>query len=209
MDYRAPLFESRECAELSAIPVGRIDSFHWEQPHFSRPETMFCLYAVKSSGICARLWSFEDNVRTECSKRDDPVYTDSCLEFFIMPVPGDERYMNFEVNSKGVYLSEIGERRGNRQLISEITALEPEITPFTVNENGKTAWGCEIFLPDKFISAVYGKDYSTDEAIIKGNFYKCADLSASPHFGAYFPVSSEALGFHNPGRFGSIIIRKA
>lgn len=166
------------------------------------------MWAVSGCGIFARLWSFEDYVRTVCTTRDEPVYTDSCLELFIMPVPGDNRYMNFETNSNGVYLSEIGEKREDRRFIKEFTSLEPVIKPFTLSENGRTAWGNEIFLSERFISSVYGKDYSVNEATIKGNFYKCADLSVFPHYGAHFPVSSEALGFHNPDCFGNIIIRK-
>lgn len=203
MDYIAPLFEEK--AEIELAPLGRIDSFHWEKDGYSRPESFFRLCAVGSKGIYAKLWSFEDNIRAECRKRDDPCYTDSCLEFFLMPVPGDERYMNFEVNPNGVYLSEIGEKREGRILISKISSLEPRISPF---RKGKE-WGYEIFLSEKFISSVYGVGYSVEESAIKGNFYKCADLSVSPHYGAHFPVSSASLGFHNPDCFGNIIIRKA
>ncbi len=209
MIYSAPLFEAEASVKLSDVPAEKIASFHWEQPHFSRPESFFGMYAVKGKGIYARLYSFENDIRCECVGRDEPVYTDSCLEFFIMPLSDDKRYMNFEVNPKGVYLSQIGECRENRKFIKEVTDLEPKITPFFLNENEKTAWGYEIFLPDEFISAVYGKDFVTDEAEVKGNFYKCADLSVHPHYGAYFPVSSEKLGFHNPDCFGKIIIRKA
>lgn len=155
------------------------------------------------------LWSFEDNIRCECTKRDDPVYTDSCLEFFIAPVEGDKRYMNFEVNPKGVYLSQIGEVRENRRFIRELTDLEPVIMPMTVEENGKTAWGYEIILPCEFVSALYGTDFKICECRMKGNFYKCADSSVTPHYGAHFPVDSAALGFHNPDCFGDIIFRKA
>ncbi len=117
--------------------------------------------------------------------------------------------MNFEVNPKGVYLSQIGETRENRRFIKELTDLEPIITPMSVEEDGKTAWGCEITIPCEFISALYGTDFKLGECRMKGNFYKCADGSVSPHYGAHFPVSSAALGFHNPDCFGDIIFRKA
>lgn len=117
--------------------------------------------------------------------------------------------MNFEVNPKGVYLSQIGETRENRRFIKELTDLEPIITPMSVEEDGKTAWGYEIIIPCDFISALYGTDFRIGECRMKGNFYKCADHSVSPHYGAHFPVSSAALGFHNPDCFGDIIFRKA
>lgn len=206
MEYIAPIFSS--AAEARNFPVAPIDSFHWEKDGYSRPESYAAMFAVENEGIHAVLWSFEDNLRCECKKRDDPVYTDSCLEFFIAPVEGDKRYMNFEVNPKGVYLSQIGEIRENRTFIKELTDLEPIIEPMTVEEGNDKAWGCDILLPCDFISALYGTDFKIKECRMKGNFYKCADLSVSPHYGAHFPVSSAALGFHNPDCFGDIIIRK-
>lgn len=207
MEYTVPLFKSKN--EIKEVPAVLIASFHWEQNGCSRPESHAAMFAVEGEGIYARLWSFEDNIRCECTERDDPVYTDSCLELFLMPVEGDSRYVNFEINKNGVYLSQIGEKRDGRIFIREITPMEPVITPFELTENGKTAWGCEIFLPDSFIADVYKTDYSTKEGKIKGNFYKCADSSITPHYGAFFPVTTLPPGFHNPDCFGSITLRKA
>ena len=207
MEYIAPIFKS--AADAKDFPVAAIDSFHWEKDGYSRPESYAAVFGVEGEGIHAVLWSFEDNLRIECQKRDDPVYTDSCLEFFIAPVEGDKRYVNFEVNPKGVYLSQIGEIRENRRFIKEFTDLEPVIKTITVEENGKTAWGYEIILPCEFISALYGVDFRIEECTVKGNFYKCADSSVTPHYGAHFPVTTAALGFHNPDCFGNIIFRKA
>lgn len=207
LKYIAPIFESAEQAK--GFPVIPINSFHWEKDGYSRPESYASVFAVEGEGIHAVLWSFEDNIRCECTKRDDPVYTDSCLEFFIMPVEGDKRYMNFEVNPNGVYLSEIGEKRENRRLIKDLTSVEPVIAPMTLEEEGDTAWGCDILIPCELISELYGVDFKISECSIKCNFYKCADLSVSPHYGAAFPVTTAALGFHNPDCFGNIIIRKA
>ncbi len=206
MDYCAPLFTENH--DFEKAPVASISSFHWEENGYSRPESCAQLVAVENKGIYAKLRSFEENLRCVCTKRDDPVYQDSCLELFLMPVEGDKRYINFEVNPKGVYLSQIGENRNERRFIREITDAEPVITPFSLVENERNAWGYEIFLSDEFISSVYGIEYHTAEATIRGNFYKCADLSVSPHYGAFFPVTTAALGFHNPDCFGNIIFRK-
>jgi len=207
LEYIAPVYKS--AAEAKDFPVAAINSFHWEKEGFSRPESYAALFAVEGEGLHAILWSFEENIRCECTKRDDPVYTDSCLELFLMPVEGDKRYINFEVNPNGVYLSQIGEKRENRRFIKEFTDLEPVIMPMKVEENGRKAWGYEIIIPEKFISILYNADYKIHECEIKGNFYKCADHSVTPHYGAHFPVTTAALGFHNPDCFGKIIIGKA
>lgn len=207
VEYIAPLFASKN--DIKDVPAASISSFHWEMPGYSRPESYAAMFAVENQGLYARLWSFENNIRCECTERDDPVYTDSCLELFLMPVEGDSRYVNFEVNKNGVYLSQIGEKRENRIFIKEVSSLEPVITPLEVEKDGKTAWGCEIFLPDSFIADIYQTNYSTTERTIKGNFYKCADSSITPHYGAFFPVTTLPPGFHNPDCFGSILLRKA
>lgn len=203
------MFKERNAVDFSLVPIAEIASFHWEKPGFSRPASFAQLCAIEGDGILARLWSFEEAPRCECTERDAPVYTDSCLELFLAPVCGDNRYVNFEMNKNGVYLSQIGEERENRVFIRNITDSEPQITVFEKTDGVKKAWGCEIFLSDRFIEDVYQKSVLTAEKAIRGNFYKCADLSSSPHYGAHFPVTTEKLGFHNPSCFGNIIIRKA
>lgn len=72
----------------------------------------------------------------------------------------------------------------------------------------KKGWHAELFIPEGLISSLYGCEFSVGEGEIRGNFYKCADDSPTPHYGALFPVDSVSLGFHNPERFGTIKIIK-
>ena len=107
MIYFAPLF-AKNCGCFKNAPKAKINSFHWEKEGFSKPESYVCFYAEENCGIHIRLWSFEENIRCECTEKNSPIYTDSCLEIFLMPFENDSRYINFEVNPDGVYLSEIG-----------------------------------------------------------------------------------------------------
>lgn len=206
MEYFAPIF--RNSAEVHNFPVAAINSFHWEKDGYSRPESYAALFAVEGEGLHALLWSYEENIRCECKENYEPVYTDSCLEFFVMPVEGDNRYLNIEVNPKGIYLAQLGENREERTPVRDVTSLEPVITPMEVEDEKGMAWGCEILLTEEFISSLYGTEYTVKPCEIKGNFYKCADFSVTPHYGAHFPVTTAALGFHNPECFGKIIIGK-
>ncbi len=207
LEYIAPIFKS--ITDVRDFPVGKIACYPWEKSGEGHPESYAAMFAVEGEEIHAVLWSFEENVRCECTKRDDPVYTDSCLELFLMPVEGDNRYVNFEVNKNGVYLSEIGTCRSDRVFIKELTGLEPVIDTIRIEENGKKAWGYEIILTESFISDLYKTDFTVQETTIKGNFYKCAELSESPHFGTFFPVNTEKPDFHRPEFFGDIKFRKA
>ncbi len=202
----APIFKNKE--DIKNFPVGEIACYPWEKDGDIHPESHAAVFAVENEGIHAVLWSFEDNILCNCTMRDDPVYTDSCLEVFLMPVEGDNRYINFEVNKNGVYLSQIGTCRSDRVFIRTLTDLEPIIQTIRITENGKKAWGYEIIIPEELISALYGTDYHICESIIKGNFYKCAELSENPHFGSFFPVKTEKPDFHRPEFFGDIEFRK-
>jgi hypothetical protein len=188
------------------VPAADIANWHWEGAEPFRPLSYARLCGVAGKGIYAQLWSFEENPRCVCQKRDEPVYTDSCLELFLQPVCGNDAYVNFEINCKGVYLAEFGEKRQNRVFIKEYCALEPVITPFKPVEND-TAWGVGVFLSDALIAEMYGTVYQTKPGTMHGNFYKCGDKTPRAHFGAYFPAGSAALGFHNPSKFGSIILK--
>ncbi|WP_025700605.1 carbohydrate-binding family 9-like protein [Paenibacillus forsythiae] len=53
-----------------------------------------------------------------------PVYTDSCVELFMQPLPGsDPRYLNFECNAGGALLLQIGEGRENRLALTDSPAI--------------------------------------------------------------------------------------
>lgn len=203
----APIFRNKE--DIKDFPIGEISDFPWEKDGDTHPESYAAIFAVENDGIHAVLWSFEEDVLCNCTKRDDPVYTDSCLEVFLMPVEDDKRYINFEVNKNGVYLSQIGTCRADRVFIKSITHIEPVIETIEITEDGKTAWGYEISVPEKLISALYGVDYRICERTVKCNFYKCAELNKSPHFGTFFPIKTEKPDFHRPEFFGEIHFRKA
>ena len=39
---------------------------------------------------------------------------------------------------------------------------------------------------------------------LRGNFYKCGDLTATPHWGSWNPVGTGAPDFHRPEYFGKM-----
>jgi len=204
MTYSTFLFDG--LPNWEAVPAAKIDHFHWEGNKPFRPESTAQFCGVSGKGIYARLWSFEENPRCVCANRDEPVYQDSCLELFLQPMPENPAYINFEMNCMGVYLAQYGEKRDKRVFLKDFCTLEPRIACFELTENGKTAWGVEIFISEDFISEIYGIDFTLSPGEMKGNFYKCGDKTPTPHYAAFFPAGSAALGFHNPACFGKIIL---
>ena len=191
---------------LKDVPEMHIENFNWEEPHFSRPETYMRFFAVKNKGYFAFMRSFEKPILKRYTKRDDPVWTDSCLEVFLAPVEGREEYMNFEMNANGAYLTQFGKCRESRIFMKDLTTLTPTVNAQIDEENG--SWQIGLFIPESLISELYGVDFHVGEGKIRGNFYKCADDSPSPHYLSLFPVGSAELGFHNPAAFGTININE-
>ena len=205
MEYSSFVFSNSP--KWACVPSAIIEHWHWEGDKPFRPFSFAQLCGVYGKGLFVRLWSFEENPRCVCTKRDDPVYQDSCLELFLQLVPGNTAYINIEMNCKGVYLSQFGKKRMNRVFLKDCCKLEPVVSAFELEEDGGTAWGIELFLSEDLVSEIYGMEYTLQPCTFKGNFYKCGDKTPRAHYGAYFPVGSAALGFHNPSKFGSISLK--
>ncbi len=190
--------------EKELIPAQGINSFHWEKDGYSRPNSTVRFCAVRGTGFYACLETDEEPILARYFDRDTPVYTDSCLEVFLAPVNGRDEYINFEINPNGAYLSQFGKERNGRVFIKELTDKVPQVHA----EKLEKGWRAELIIPEELISDLYSCDFSVSTGKIRGNFYKCADDSPTPHYAAFFPVDSVALGFHNPERFGTIKINE-
>ncbi|HIR52853.1 MAG TPA: hypothetical protein IAB39_05575 [Candidatus Onthovicinus excrementipullorum] len=199
--YTAPLYEDGPCFETA--PAARIASFHWEGEHPYRPISVGRLCAVRNGGIYYRAFSAETQLRAVHTQRDDPVCEDSCLELFLNPCPElSDCYINVEVNPSAVFLCQFGPARENRRWVRELTDLSPEVSAY--REDG--GWGITVVLGEDFLRALYGDAYHTQARTMRGNFFKCGDRTAHPHYGAFAPVTTLPPGFHNPNCFADIVL---
>lgn len=179
----------------------RLTSYHWESAPPYRPKTYFKL-GIVGEDMIAVLKCYEDNPRAVFTKRDDPVYRDSCLEFFVAPLAEREEYINIETNSKGVFLCEFGKGRDNRALVSTLTESSPCVKAFTGESADGLFWGVEIKLTKDFLSELYNTHKENiDFKTVRANFYKCGDDCDTPHYLAFSPVTTLPPGFHNPQCF--------
>ena len=163
----------------------------------ARSETsLFIHFHVR--GLDLRIRSLRDNERQ---------WEDSCCEFFCQD-PDGGNYYNFELNAGGLLLSAIGPgrkdrpRRGPEQmaLIRRYTSLSPEL--LGCERNGEVfSWDVMMAIPLQLI----GIDGSNPPSSLRANFYKCADLSAHPHFLSWNPIDTPKPDFHTPEFFGELI----
>ena len=184
------------------VPTACIDNFFWYEGH--TPETTAQLVYVEDFGFVLRMICAETDPKATYHHYNEPVYTDSCMEFFCDWL-GDGRYVNMEMNPLGTLLSCIGSDRHARTPIrdlsgGEIFSVKGEICDgyWQVTAEIPTSLLCRILGVD---SIPFGKGYT-----FRGNFYKCGDETAVVHYGMWNPVGTEKPDFHRPEYFGSLVI---
>ncbi len=179
----------------------RLTNYHWESDPPYRPNTYFKI-GVVSEDLIATLKCYEENPRAVYENRDDPIYKDSCLEFFVAPVESKEEYLNIEMNSRGAFLCEFGKGKYDRVFLSTITEVSPIVKSFKGEDMQGAFWGVTAVLTKDFLSEVYNiKKGKIDFATVKANFYKCGDDCNIQHYLAFSPVTTLPPGFHNPECF--------
>ncbi len=197
-----PAGTAADTVDWNAIPAAPIDSFFWYEGH--TPETTARLVFVEGFGFILRMTCAECDPKAVYTEYNEPVYTDSCLEFFCDWL-GDGRYINMEMNANGTLLSCIGPDRHARTPIADLS--DGEIFPvqgevcdgyWTVTAAIPTALLCRILGVD---TIPFGKGYT-----FRGNFYKCGDETPIPHYGMWSPVGTEKPDFHRPEYFGDLIM---
>ncbi|GHU65657.1 hypothetical protein FACS189447_04980 [Spirochaetia bacterium] len=153
--------------------------------------------------IHVRLQAVEKQILSRFSGLLDMVCLDSCLEFFFSPLEGHLHYFNFEFNPQGAMWLGYGSDRNHsiRQYIPKYRELF-SVSPFTI-EGG---WGVEFSIPSSFI-CIYAPAFTLEKGkTIRGNFYKCGDETATPHYLVWNPIESKTPDYHKPEYFGKIIL---
>ena len=203
--YRIPTLPAGTTADTvdwNAIPAASIDNYFWLEGH--TPATTAKLVFVEGFGFLLRMTCAETAPKAVYTNYNEPVYTDSCMEFFCDWL-GDGRYVNMEMNANGTLLSCIGPDRHARTPVADLSG--GEIFPvegvvcdghWQVTAEIPTALLCKILGVN---TIPFGKGYT-----FRGNFYKCGDETPIPHYGMWNPVGTEKPDFHRPEYFGALVI---
>lgn len=167
-----------------------------------RPKAYAQLAFMPKKGFVCKLTAYEEDPKAIYKNDMDPVYKDSCLEFFARYKKGG--YINCEVNSNGAILSAYGEGRRQRTPLNKIAGRFPDVKV----KKDKNKWSAEIFIGLDLIKAVYGSSYFKENSVIYGNFYKCGDDCKVVHYGSYSPIITENPDFHRPEYFAKMTLVK-
>lgn len=186
----------------SEVPAAAIDTYLWLEGY--TPAATAKLVYIEHEGFVLRMECAEREPKAVYTAYNEPVYTDSCLEFFADWL-GDGRYINMEMNAKGTLLSCIGADRHARTPIRDLT--DGEI--FSVKgEIVDSRWCVTAVIPAALLCKIlgvaaipFGKGYT-----FRGNFYKCGDETPVPHYGMWNPVETKNPDFHRPEFFGQLVL---
>lgn len=202
-----------EAIDFSRAEEGRIGQARPESSDH-RPQTAFRVLH-DGTNLYVRFDVQDRYVRSVQTAYQGPVYTDSCVEFFVRP-KADKGYFNFEVNAGGTLLlsyvedpartahglkraTPVPEAWGRQVVIrSSLPAVvEPEI-------GEPLAWQVRYQVPVALFEAFVGETVRGEGAVWRANFFKCGDKTSHPHWLSWSPVP--ALNFHLPECFGELVL---
>lgn len=167
-----------------------------------QPDVAFAI-AYGADCIAIQYEVKEQEIKAIYTQPNDPVYKDSCVEFF---VSFDEKgYYNFEFNCLGTCLAAFGANRSERNFlpIDRIQKIKALSHLYRNGEEDKMMqWQLTLLLPFGIFIHHSGIDLKNKTA--RANFYKCGDELTQPHYLCWNNILSPQPNFHLPQFFGEI-----
>ena len=179
-------------AAWDAIPAVEV-SYTWKDYHPSSFHTKARL-VHGDHGLTVRLTTDERPLVAHHSVRNEMICEDSCMEFFFIPNMTDSRYINIEINPLGITHIGLGPDRYDRRFL-DITDSDWRIETLITD----TVWHSMLYIPYSFLLRYY------DEVSMemRGNFYKCGDLTGHKHFAVWSPILMDRPDYHQSAFFGT------
>lgn len=140
---------------------------------------------------------------------NQPVYRDSCTEFFVAPRP-DRGYFNLEINCVGAMLLAYGTGRLGRTFLAAEVARQVAIwhsIPGLIKreEESDCCWEIEAVIPYTVLRAHVDFETPGLGSEWRGNFYRCADGSSNPQWSCWNQIETDYPDFHRPEFFGRLL----
>ena len=191
------------------IPPVKIENYMGDVPdHF--PGTMVKV-AYDHQAIYVKFRVNDRYVRAVYSNHQDPVYKDSCVEFFFTPgIDIGEGYFNLEMNCIGTMLfhhqkvprkDAVSIQKSDIEKVQVFSSITDPVDPERVEE---IRWMVSYRIPFSILRKYHNFDIPGPGTVWKVNFYKCADDTSHPHWLTWAPVDNPTPDFHRPEFFGEL-----
>ena len=140
---------------------------------------------------------FRAEVMEDCGRS----WEDSCVEIFLQNPANPAEYYNFETTSRGFLLAAHGPDRDNRTILDSAQLAQVQRSKQLASVIGDfVCWGMSVRIP----ASLFGLT-SFEGVQLRGNLYKCADKSKTPHYLSAFPIETEKPDFHRPEFFDILV----
>jgi len=182
-----------------------VDCINWKEQYPYKPLTAVTV-AHSGTHIYIDFFVRCNYLRAVNYENNSRVHQDSCVEFFVEP-DGKLPYYNFEFNCIGTIHAACRTDRNNGTLLSDEKLDRVRryascgTRPFNELE-GMFSWNLLVAIPLDLM----GIEYNGKPIEMRGNFYKCADATAAPHFLSWSPIDTPEPDFHRPEFFAPIIL---
>lgn len=203
--YVVKRFNALSEVDWDAVPKADIDTYKWVNS--VEYDAYGQLVYIQDYGFICRMTCMESDPPAQYTQFGDPVYLDSCMEFFA--AWDNNSYINIESNSLGALCSQFGKSQSKRKPITDYLGNDIfEVTP----DVGDDSWTLTMDIPLSKLEKFYGA--ATDAGVFvsgytfTGNFYK---IGADPetgvrHYGMWTEVGGNTPNFHQPAYFGTFVI---
>lgn len=186
----------------------QIKDYLWMQNNYHPEVIVKACYSRKY--IFLNFIVYEQKVTIRYLNVGDPVYKDSCVEFFVNLFPNEtQEYFNIEFNAIGTIKMGYGIKRNRSYLTSSdlkefkvISTIEKPVIGFHGSDN----WKLFCAIPISLLEKISDRKFEGNEAI--GNFFKCGDETEITHYGMWNLIDNPTPDFHLPEYFGKIIFSK-
>ncbi|MDR2258013.1 MAG: carbohydrate-binding family 9-like protein [Treponema sp.] len=200
------------------LPAAAVDVFPWGDPAGENPPggenppagndyrpVTTARMAADDAALYVYMKTSETGLRAEERGFSGQVYTDSCMELFLMPDPAhSSRYLNWEFNPRGAMYLSLGTSRHDRENIRVEKYLDFFQVKTEVQSGG---WGLEYGIPVDFLRRYFPALKWLSGHVMRGNFYKCGDKTDHPHYACWSPIDLPRPDFHCPLFFGDLILK--
>jgi hypothetical protein len=135
---------------------------------------------------------------------NDPVFNDTCVEFFIA-FDNDAAYYNLEFNALGTPLVGFGTGRERKLTNAPLIKTIKRTGVVNVVEDDALPYQWELTVTIPF-NVFYNHPITTLNGVsCRANFYKCGDELPEPHYLCWNNIIADKPNFHLPEYFGQLI----
>ncbi len=184
------------------FPTHSIECLNWEDYPY-KPDVSFQI-GYDNDYIYIRYEVNESHIKGEYLNDGEPVWQESCVEFFVKQVES-EHYFNIEANCLGTILASKRKSRTEDVVDLDAESLDSIIRGSSLpqkrinKENNLDSWALLLGIPFEVIGC------AKPPKSLFANFYKCGDMTNTPHFLSWAPIKSDKPDFHLPQFFGEVI----